>query len=139
MAASRCGAAASAVISRGEAVRGEVVLRDPDGAAGALQHAGIGELVLIERMRQRHQDRGPADGREFGNRRGAGARNHQMARRHARRQIGKERRDLGGDRGAGVGFAHALEILLARLLDDSEARAQAGIEPADARPARYRP
>ena len=41
--------------------------------------------------------RGPADRGEFRHGRGAGARDHQMARRHPRRQIGEERRDLGRD------------------------------------------
>ena len=50
---------------------------------------------------------------------------------HARRQIGKERRDLGGDREPRISPADAAQIFLARLLHDGEARLQAGIEPAD--------
>ena len=84
----------------GEPLRREVVLRQHDRAAGLRQHVGIGELVLVERVRQRHQDRRPADRRELGDRRGAGARDHEMRRRDARRQVGEERRDLGRRRRA---------------------------------------
>ena len=51
---------------------------------------GIGLLVLVERMRQRHQDRRPADDGQFGDRRGAGAADHQMAGGDARRQVAEE-------------------------------------------------
>ena len=44
-----------------------------------------------------------------------------MRRRDARRQIGKERRDLGGDAEAAHSLAHAREILVARLLRDARA------------------
>ena len=50
----------------------EFGLRNPDRAIGLRQHAGIGELILVDRTRQRHQDRGPADRGEFGDRAGAG-------------------------------------------------------------------
>ena len=92
MAASRCGSPASAAISAASrsGVKSRCSMRMAPPAS--VQHAGIGELVLVERMRQRHQDRGPADGRKLGHGRGAGARDDQMRRRHPRRQIGKERR-----------------------------------------------
>ena len=60
-------------------------LRDVQGAAGTLEHRGIGLLVLVECVRQRHQDRRPADGRQFGNRGRAGACDHQVAGRDPRR------------------------------------------------------
>ena len=59
--ASRCGSAAKRGDLRREPIRRELVLRNADRAAGLHQHAGIGELVLVDRARQRHQDRGPAD------------------------------------------------------------------------------
>ena len=49
-------------------------------------------------------------------------RDHQMARRHALRQIGEEGGDLGADAELGIGAAHALLIFAARLLDDGETR-----------------
>ncbi len=131
MAASRCGAAASAAISAASRCGREIILHQADRAAGLFQHARIGELVLIERVRQRHQDRRPADRGKFGDGRGAGARHDKVACRHARRQIGEKRRDLGRDGDLGIGLADTRQILLARLLHDREARAQARIEAAD--------
>ena len=96
-AASRAGSAASAAISAASRSGREIGLIEADRAARLHQHAGVGALVLVERMRQRHQDAGPADRGKLGHGRGAGARHDQMARRHARRQIGEERRDLGRD------------------------------------------
>ena len=46
----------------GKTFRGESVLNHPARAAGAFEHAGIGELILVDGVRQRHQDRGTADG-----------------------------------------------------------------------------
>src|SRR5215472_10163984 len=43
----------------GETIGRELALRDPQAPARLRQHAGICELVLIDRSRQRHQDRGP--------------------------------------------------------------------------------
>ena len=47
---------------RRQTLRRKIALLDADRSASLRQHAGIGELVLIQGMRQRHQDRGPADG-----------------------------------------------------------------------------
>ena len=102
MRARRAGVAGQSRDLRGQALGREVALLDADRPAGGLQHAGIDELVLIERMRQRHQDGRPADGGKLGHRGGAGAGDHQMGGRHARRQVGKERRDLGGDAEPGI-------------------------------------
>ena len=77
----------SRAISGGQAIGGEIALLDADRPARFRQHAGIGELILIQRVRQRHQDRRPADGGQLRHRRGAGARNRQMRGRHARRQV----------------------------------------------------
>ena len=54
-----------------------------------------------------------------------------MACRHARGKIGEERRDLRRDREARIGIAHALEILLTRLLNEGKPHAQIGAEPPD--------
>ena len=115
----------------GQPFRREIGLVEADRAARLLQHAGIGELVLVERMRQRHQDGGPADRRKLGHGRGARARDHEMARRHPRRQIGEERRHLGGDLEPVIDLAHARQVLLARLLHDREPRVQMRLEPFD--------
>ena len=47
----------------GEPFRREIALLDRIAPPAFRQHAGIGELVLVQRVRQRHQDCGPADGR----------------------------------------------------------------------------
>jgi hypothetical protein len=103
-------------------IRREIVLAQPQRPAGGLQHTGIGELVLIERVRQRHQYGWPPDRREFRHGRGAGARDDDMARGDPRRQIGEERRDLGRNVCPCIDLRHACEILLARLLHQCEAR-----------------
>ena len=131
MAASRCGAAASAAISSASRRGVNSILHQPYGAAGFLQHAGIGELILIERMRQRHQDRGTADGRKLGDGRGAGAGDHEMAGRDARRQIGEERRDFAA---ASVCRRHSAPgpNLPRGLLHDGEpARVMSGVKQFD--------
>ena len=106
----RAGAAsaASAAISAASRSGVKSACVDADRAAGLHQHAGIGELVLVERMRQRHQDRragrSPASSATVE----APERDTtRCARRHARRQIGEERRDLGRDLKPRVGVAHA--------------------------------
>ena len=53
---------------RGQPVGREISLRNPKRAARLRQHAGIGELILIDRAGQRDQDRGAADGAKFGHR-----------------------------------------------------------------------
>ena len=68
----------SATSSAASRSRREAALLDADGAARVRQHAGIGKLVLIERMRQRHQNGGPADGGKLGHGGGAGAGHDQM-------------------------------------------------------------
>src|SRR5262249_51312125 len=96
-----------------EPSRREIVLPEAERAAGPLQHAGIGSLVLIQRVRQRHQDGGTSDCRKLGHGRGAGARNNEMARRHPRRQIGEEGRDFGLDLHPRVDLPDARHVLLA--------------------------
>ena len=139
IAASLPGSAARRAISRGEPLGREIVLLQHDRAAGLRQHIGIGELVLIERVRQRHQNRGPADHRQFRDGRGARARHDQMRRRDARRQIGEERRDLGFDAEPRIGSRDARLVLVARLLHDAQPRAQVWPTSSRSRAARYRP
>src|SRR5215813_12990447 len=102
----------------------EIVLAQAHRPARLLQHAGIGGLILIERVGQRHQDGRPPDGSEFCHGRSARARDHDVARRDPRRQIGEERRDLGRDLRSRVDVGNPGEVLLTRLLHDGEARLQ---------------
>ena len=62
---------------------------DHRGAAGLGQRARIGRLMVVDRARQRHQDRRPAGDREFGDGGGAGARDHQMRGRKRSATSGK--------------------------------------------------
>ena len=90
-------------------------------------------LVVVERMRQRNQDRRPADDRQLGDRRGPGAANHQMRCGHARRQVREERRDSALMPAARRLPRTALDVLCARLLHDREPRAHvAGKRPSAA-------
>ena len=83
---------------------------------------------------------GPADGRKFGDCRGAGPRHDQMARRHARRQIGERTAPTSAaTRKLGVGVADARQILLARLLHDRQAARAGQVRAARSPQARYRP
>ena len=80
----------------GEPPRGERILGQLDGAAGRFEHAGIGELVLIEGVRQGDEDRRPADRGQFGDGGRPRPRHDQVARRQTRRQMAK-RRYFGGN------------------------------------------
>src|SRR3546814_1462120 len=51
----------------GERRRGEVFLPDRTRAASGHDFAGVGGLVIVGGDRQRDQDRGTADRRQFGN------------------------------------------------------------------------
>ena len=46
-------------------------MRDPERAICLHQYAGVGELILIDRAWQRHQDRRATNRAEFGHRAGA--------------------------------------------------------------------
>ena len=108
------------------------------GAAGRREHPRIGGLVLVERMRQRHQDRGPPDDRELGDRRGAGARDHELGRRHAGRQVARRRARSRPRRRRRDRPPTPFDVLGARLLHDRQARAQSAAS-ARSPPARSRP
>ena len=94
-------------------------------AAGIGQRIGVGRLVVVERMRQRHQDGRSADRRASSLTVPAPERAiDQMRRRHARRQIPEESRQFGLHAHRGIGCAHRFEIFGAALLHDFEPRAQ---------------
>ena len=110
----------------------ELVLARRMRAAGPLQHAGIGVLVLIERVRQRHQDGGPADRAQA---------RPPSRRRSARPPDGSPPSAPAGRRRTarpraptlqlGIGLAHARQILVARLLHDHEPLRSVRLEPLD--------
>ena len=57
----------------GEPLGGEIGLLHHQSRAGLLEQGGVGRLVLVERVRERHQDRRAADHGELGDGGGAGA------------------------------------------------------------------
>ena len=130
---SRAGSSAEPRDFRGQPLGCEIRLHDAHRPARLGQHAGIGELVLIECVRQRHQNGGPADGGKLGHGGSAGARDDEMSGGHARRQVGKERRALGGDAEARIGRAHDVDVLGAHLLHDAQTRAHALRQALDGR------
>ena len=131
IATSFCGALASALISTASRAGVKSSWGRRSAPPARRQHAGIGGLVLVERVRQRHQDRGPPDRRQLGHGGGAGARHHEMRGGDARRQVGEERRHLGGDPGPRVDLLDPRDVLLARLLHDRQAHLQMRLEPLD--------
>ena len=89
-------------------------------SAGFGEMRGVGGLVGVERVRERHENGRAPDHRQFRHGRGAGAADHQMRCRHARRQIGEERRHIGVHFQPGIGALDAGKVLAARLLHDDE-------------------
>ena len=74
-----------------EPIGGEFRLIEADRATRIHQHTSVGTLILVERVRQRNEDARAADCGKFGDGRRPRARHHEMARRHARRQVVEER------------------------------------------------
>ena len=109
------------------------VLRSAGSAPPAVcQHGGIGELVLVERMRQRHQDRragrsppAPRPSRRRSARPRDGRRRCAPA---GRRRTARPRRRR---RAAHRSSRTRVDVLLARLLHDREPRAQRRVELLD--------
>ncbi len=106
-----------------EPLRVERRLRVHLGPARLGQGGRVGGLVVVERIGIGHQQRRSADHRDLRDRRGAGARHHQMRGGHALRQVLEERRDLGLDAEPGIGRAGGGLVLRPRLLGHAQARA----------------
>ncbi len=99
---------------------GELALRHHNRAAGLGERRGVRGLILIERMRKGHQDGSPADDRELGDGRSAGAADDEMGGGDPRRQIGEEFRDLDRKVHARARRRNARAILAARLLGEAD-------------------
>ena len=105
---------------RREPVWSEVRLHDADRAACIGEHAGIGELVLIDRTGQRHENGRASDGTEFGHRTRARARDDDVTRRQPRRQVGEERRKLRFYPQPIIDRAHPRHVFVAHLLRQNQ-------------------
>ena len=98
------------------------LLADPAAADGG-KAFGIVQLVALQRVRQRHQHRRPADRRELGDCRCPRAGHHQMGGGDAFRQIGEERGELHLDIEPLIVGADGLHVLFPALLDDRQGAA----------------
>ena len=101
-------------------IRVHLALLDHPSAPRPRQHLGIGLLVLIDGVGKRDHDRRPADHGELGNRRGAGTRDDEVARRHAGRQIAEKRLQVGSDAELAIGRRDPVDVLGPALLDDAQ-------------------
>jgi hypothetical protein len=102
----------------------EVALRDAPACAGFREHIGIRSLVVVQRVRQRHEDRRPADHHQFGDGAGAGATDHEMRVRHARGRSLKN----GASSALSRRRPHRLCARLRYLRDGIAARCQTGLK-----------
>ena len=84
---------------RCETMRRHMLLLDTPTAPRFGKAGRVFELITVERMRQRYEDRRAADDGKLGHRRRAGARDNQVAVRHDLGQALEKRRDLGVDAG----------------------------------------
>ena len=110
----------------GEFLRREVLLRHAPAAAGIGERIGIGRLIVVERMRQRHEDCGSADHHQLRNRARARTADDEMRFRHASREIVEERRKFRHHAARLIRGAHAFQVFRTALLHDVEPRARIG-------------
>ncbi len=104
---------------RGQPLRRELVLHDPDRPARLFEHTGIGELVLIDRARQRHQNRAAVRSADSSAMVEAPERDTTRCAAAMRTgRSGEERRAGGGHAELGVVRRDRVDVLGARLLND---------------------
>jgi hypothetical protein len=103
-------------ISIGQAFGREVALLHQPAAAGIDEEAGVGGLVVVHRERERHEQRGGADGGEFGDGAGAGAADHQVGVGEGLGRVVDEGREVGLHAGRGVVGAQFVDLLGAALV-----------------------
>ena len=112
----------------GQFLAGKAFLPDHPRPARLGKFARIGGLMIVRRDGQRNENRGAANGGQFGNGRGTRAPDEQMRigqpRRHVLEIGGEFRRDAVRT----VAFAHGVEVFGAALLRDLQALAQSGRE-----------
>ena len=99
---------------------GELGLRHDNRAARGRQRRRVGGLVLVERVRERHEDRSAADDRKLGDGRGAGPADDEMGGCDPRRQIGEEFGDLDRKAHPRAGRCDPRRVLAPRLLGEAD-------------------
>jgi len=112
-----------------ELLRRQIALLDEDRRPAIGEVARIGRLVVVDRERERHQDRRHPDGGELGDRDRAGAADRDVGLRVRLRHVLDERHQLRGDAGDGVARTQRVEVLRPGLVND--ARALAGGQQRD--------
>ena len=112
----------------GEDWRRERVLLDRPGAAGPGHFARIRRLVVVGRRRIGDQDRRTAGRGQLGNRRSAGAGNHQMGIGKLGRHILDIGHEIGGNAERGIAIADLRDVVGPALLDDLQPMAKRRLE-----------
>jgi hypothetical protein len=105
---------------RPQALRCRLGLGHQPARPGAGEGGGIGGLVIVGGMGIGQQDRRPSGGGEFGDRRGAAARDDEMGDGEPLGDIGEEIGELRRLSEGGIGAAHLLQILGPALLGDGD-------------------
>ena len=129
--APRAWAASAALVSvAGQIEQGCQPVRQRPGGEGRLRHQPratrighglrVGGLVVVHSVGIGHQDGGTADGGQFGDGRGAGAADGQMAAGQTFRHVAEEGGQLGFDAGLGEGGFRRFDVLGAALLGDPD-------------------
>ena len=106
----------------------DLMLAQQPAAARSRIAFRIALLIIVDSMRQRHQQRRPSDHAQLGNRRCAGPAEHQMRRRHAPRQIAEKLLNVMLDAELFVFGLDRLDVLRPALLRDLDLAARADRE-----------
>ena len=103
------------------------------GGAGDIERARVGGLVIVDGVRIRDQNGGPADGGQFTHRGRSRPGDHQMGAGEAVRNIVEERAEVRRHAQSLVGGADAIQVLGAALLADREPASRGLRHPFDGR------
>ena len=85
-----------------EPFTGQVLLLEHHRGAGRLDRPRVGALVVVGGLGKRHEDGGAPGRRQFRQRGGTGAADHDIGGGHLLRHVGDEGPDVGVDAGRGV-------------------------------------
>src|SRR5574343_923904 len=110
--------AAGIIADQGDGFRRQLGLRQQEGAAGMDQELGVPGLVVVDGMRERHQDAGHASRRQFGDGQRAGPADDQVGPFVGAGHVLDEGDAMRLDTDRGVVGLQRVEILLAGLMDD---------------------
>ena len=86
--------------------------------AGRGKTLGIAQLIIVDRMRQRHHDCRTADDAEFGDGRGTRPADHEMGIGDPPRHVHEEGMELAVEMQLAVGLRHLVDVLGPHLLGE---------------------